>query len=44
LRRWEGIKMYVTLMCWVGVDWIYLAVVRERWRDVVNMVMNIWVP
>jgi hypothetical protein len=35
--------MFVTSICWGGVDWIYLAVVRKRWRDV-NMVMNIWVP
>ena len=35
--------MYVTSLCCGGVDWIYLTVVRERWRDV-NIVMNIWVP
>jgi len=43
-RRWEDIEKYRTSICWGGVDWIYLAIVRERWRDVVIMVMNIWVP
>jgi hypothetical protein len=26
------------------VDWIHLAQDRDRWRTVVNMVMNLWVP
>jgi hypothetical protein len=26
-----------------GVDWIRLAQIRDRWRAVVNVVMNLWV-
>jgi hypothetical protein len=28
----------------VGVDWIELAQVRDRWREFVNAVMNIRLP
>jgi hypothetical protein len=27
-----------------GVDWIYLVQGSDRWWDVVNTVMNLWVP
>jgi len=27
-----------------GVDWIDLAQDRDRWRELVNGVMNLWVP
>ena len=27
-----------------GMDWIYLAQDRDRWRDIVNEVMKIPVP
>ena len=27
-----------------GVDWIGLAQDRDRWRALVNEVMNVWVP
>jgi hypothetical protein len=29
---------------WGGVDWIGLAQDRNRWRALVNAVMNLWVP
>jgi hypothetical protein len=41
-RRWEdGIKMDLTESGWVGVEWIPLAQGRDRWRAVVNAVMNL---
>jgi len=27
-----------------GMDWIDLAEDRDRWRALVNAVMNLWVP
>jgi hypothetical protein len=29
---------------WAGVDWIELAEDRDKWRALVNMVMNLRVP
>jgi hypothetical protein len=41
-RRWEdGIKMDVREIDWGGVEWIHLAQDRDRWRAVVNAVMNL---
>jgi hypothetical protein len=43
-RRWEdGIKMDLREIGWGGVEWIQLAQDRDRWRAVVNAVMNLWV-
>jgi hypothetical protein len=40
-RRWEdGIKMDLGEIGWRGVEWIHLAQDRDRWRAVVNAVMN----
>jgi hypothetical protein len=42
LRRWEdGIRMDLGEICWGSVDWIQLAQDRDRWRDLVNTVMNL---
>ena len=44
-RRWEGnIKKDHQEVGCEGMDWIELAVVRDRWRSLVNAVMNLWVP
>jgi hypothetical protein len=41
-RRWEdGIKMDLREIGWEGVEWIQLAQDRDRWRAVVNAVMNL---
>ena len=41
-RIWEqNIKIEVTEVGWGGMNWIYLAQDRARWRAVVNVVMNI---
>jgi hypothetical protein len=44
-HRWEdNIKMDFQDVGWVGMDWIELAEARDRLRDLVNAVMNLWVP
>jgi hypothetical protein len=41
-RRWEnGIRMYLKEIGWGSVDWIQLAQDRDRWRALVNTVMNL---
>jgi hypothetical protein len=43
-RRWVDIKMDLLEIGWGGVDWIGLAQDRDKWRALVNTVMNLWVP
>jgi hypothetical protein len=41
-RRWEdGIRINLRETGWGSVDWIQLAQDRDRWRAVVNTVMNL---
>jgi hypothetical protein len=41
--RWEdGIKIDLSENGWESVDWIRLALHRNRWRALVNEVMNLW--
>jgi hypothetical protein len=44
-RRWvDNIRMYLGEVSWGDVDWIGLAKDRNRWRAVVNSVLNLRVP
>jgi hypothetical protein len=44
-RRWvNNIKIDLLEIGWGDVDWIGLAQDRDRWRPLVNAVMNLWVP
>jgi hypothetical protein len=41
-RRWvDDIKMDLLEICWGGVDWTGLAQDRDKWRALVNAVMNL---
>jgi hypothetical protein len=41
-RRWEDwIKMDLREIGWGGVEWTHLGQDRDRWRAVVNAVMNL---
>jgi hypothetical protein len=45
MRRWEdNIKMDFQEVGWYGVAWIDMAQDRDRWRALVNAVMNLRVP
>jgi hypothetical protein len=44
-RRWvDNIKMDLREIGWDGVDWVDLAQDTDRWRALVNTVMNLRVP
>jgi hypothetical protein len=43
--RWkDNIKMNLHEVGWGSVDWIELAKDKDRWRALVNALMNIRVP
>jgi hypothetical protein len=44
-RRWvDNIRMDLVEVGWGDVDWIGLAKDRNRWRALVNSVLNLRVP
>jgi hypothetical protein len=44
-RRWvDNIRLDLREVGWGDVDWICLAKDRNRWRAVVNSVLNLRVP
>jgi hypothetical protein len=44
-RRWvDNIRMDLVEVGWGDVDWIGLAQDRDRWRTLVNSVLNLRVP
>jgi hypothetical protein len=44
-RRWEdNITMDPQEVGWGAMEWIILVQERDKWRTVVNWVMNLWVP
>jgi hypothetical protein len=44
-RRWvDNIRMDLVEMGWSDVDWIGVAQDRDRWRALVNSVLNLRVP
>jgi hypothetical protein len=43
-RYEDNIKMDLREIGFVGVNWIDLAQDRDRWRAIVNTVMNLRVP
>jgi hypothetical protein len=43
--RWvDNIKMDLVELGWVGVYWIGVAQVKDKWRALVNAAMNLRVP
>jgi hypothetical protein len=44
-RRWvDNIGMDLGEVGWCDVDWIGLSKDRNRWRALMNSVLNLWVP
>ena len=43
-RREDTIKMDLQEVGCGGMDWIDLAQDRNRWRALVNAIMNVWIP
>jgi hypothetical protein len=45
IRRWEdNLKMDLQEVGWGDMDWIHVALDRDRWRALVRAVMNLRVP
>jgi hypothetical protein len=45
MRRWENnIKMVLQEVGWRCMDWTDLSQDRDRWRALVDVVLNLWDP
>jgi len=40
----DNIRMDVREIGWGGVEWIHLSQDRDQWQNLVNTVINTWVP
>jgi hypothetical protein len=40
----DNIKMDLREVGWGGMEWIHLAQDKDKWRTLVNMVINFLVP
>jgi hypothetical protein len=43
-RRVDNVRMDLQEVGWEDMDWIDLALDRDRWRALLNAVMDLWVP
>jgi hypothetical protein len=43
-RQVDNFRMDLGEVGWGDVDWIGLVQDRDRWRALVNLVLNLWVP
>jgi predicted small integral membrane protein len=43
-RRLDNIRIDLVEVGWGDVEWIGLAQDRDRWRALINSVLNLWVP
>jgi hypothetical protein len=44
-NRWvDNIEINLGYTEWGGMDWINLGQDKDRWKALVNTVMNFWVP
>jgi hypothetical protein len=41
---WDNSKIDFKGVCWKVVDWMDLAEVKDKWRIVVNAVLNLGIP
>jgi hypothetical protein len=44
IKHRENFAFYLREIRWGGMDWILLAPDRDKWRALVNTVMNFQVP
>jgi hypothetical protein len=43
-HKWHNIKTYMNETDCKSMHWIDLAQDNDKWHDLVNMVINFWVP